>query len=105
MCRRPFFLSNLESVLAAPVQQQLEQKTPDLQHRQQVNHAVSFHALKSQLIQLLLRPAPVGEVVARLQRLFMDNPICCRPHRHVPRQKPSAWRSYHFQRNTRKVVF
>jgi hypothetical protein len=99
------FLSNLESVLVAPVQQQLEQKSAPLQHRQQVNHAVSFHALKSQMMHLLLSKEPIGEVVSRLQRMFLDNPVSCRPNRKVPRQKQSAWRSYHYQRSARKVVF
>jgi hypothetical protein len=99
------FLSNLESILIQPVQEQLQQKSEPLQHRQQVNHAVSFHALKSQMIQLLLSPEPISEVLPKLQRLFLDNPVSHRPMRKVPRRKQSAWRSYHYQRNTRKVVF
>jgi len=99
------FLSNLESILVQPVQEQLRQKSQPLHNRQQVNHAVSFHALKSQMIQLLLSAEPISEVIPKLQRLFLDNPTSNRPKRKVPRQKRSAWRSYHYQRNTRKVVF
>ena len=99
------FLSNLESILIQPVQEQLRQKSEPRQHRQQVNHAVSFHALKSQILQLLLRAEPIAQVLPKLQRLFLDNPVSHRPNRKVPRQKHSAWRSYHYQRNTRKVVF
>jgi hypothetical protein len=99
------FLSNLESVLIQPAQEQLQQHSQSLQHRQQVNHAVSFHALKSQIIALLLNAEPVSEVLLQLQRLFLDNPTCSRPKRKVPRRRRSAWRSYHYQRNTRKVVF
>jgi hypothetical protein len=99
------FLSNLESVLTAPAQQQLRQKSEPLQHRQQINHAVSFHAIKSHIIQLLLSVQPISEVVAKLEDLFLNNPTCQRPGRKVPRKKQSAWRSYHYQRNTRKVVF
>jgi hypothetical protein len=99
------FLSNLESVLIQPVQKQLQQHSEPLQHPQQVNHAVSFHALKSQIISLLLSAEPMSEVLPRLQRLFLDNPTCSRPKRQVPRKKRSAWRSYHYQRNMRKVVF
>lgn len=99
------FLSNLESILIQPVQEQLRAKSPSLQHRQQVNHAVSFHALKSQMIGLLLGPDPIAQVLPKLRRLFADNPVSHRPDRKVPRLKPSAWRSYHYQRRIRKVVF
>lgn len=99
------FLSNLESILIAPAREQLEKKSETLKNGQQVNHAVCFHALKSQMIDLLLSPGPVEEVVLKLQRLFLDNPVSHRPHRVVPRKKKSAWASYHYQRNTRKAVF
>ena len=99
------FLSNLESILIQPVQEQLRQKSETLKNEQQVNHAVSFHALKSQIIRLLLSAEPISEVLPKLQRLFLDNPVSDRPERKVPRRKKSAWVSYHYQRNTRKVVF
>ena len=99
------FLSNLESILIQPAQEQLQQKSEPLEHRQQVNHAVSFHTLKSQIISLLLSSQPISEVLPRLQRLFLNNPVCSRPGRKVPRRKRSGWRSYQYQRNTRKVVF
>jgi IS4 transposase len=44
------FLSNLESLLIAPAQEQLQQKSQKAKYRQQVNHAVSFHTIKSHLI-------------------------------------------------------
>lgn len=98
-------LSNLESILTQPAQEQLRQKSNTLLHRQQVNHAVSFHALKSQLFSLLLSAEPVGEVLPKLHRLFLDNPVSYRASRKVPRKKSSGWRSYHYQRHTRKSVF
>ena len=99
------FLSNLESILIQPVQEQLHQQTQTRQHRSQVNHAVSFHALKSRIITLLLSSEPISEVLPKLHRLFRSNPVSCRPERQVPRRKPSGWRSYQFQRNVKKVVF
>lgn len=99
------FVSNLESLLIAPANQQLAQDSQGLQHRQQVNHAVSFHALKAHLIALLAGPQPMAEVVAKLQRLFLATPTTVRPKRIVPRKKPSAWRSYYHQRQVRKAVF
>jgi len=99
------FLSNLESLLIAPAQEQLEHKSPKAKYRQQVNHAVSFHAIKSHLIDLLLGSEPLETVLPKLQSLFLGNPVAVRPERGVPRKKRSGWRSYNFQRNTRKVVF
>ena len=99
------FLSNMESILIQPAQAQLRQASEQRKHPAQVNHSTSFHALKSQIISLLLSDTPIGEVLPRLQRLFLDNPVSSRPGRKVPRQKKSAWRSYNYQRNIRKVVF
>lgn len=99
------FVSNLESLLIAPANQQLEQQSQALKHRQQVNHAVSFHAIKTHIIALLAGPEPIADIAEKLQLLFLANPTTVRPDRKVPRRKPSAWRSYNFQRNVRKAVF
>lgn len=99
------FLSNLESILTQPAQERLQAKSETFQHRQQVNRAVSFHALKAQIFHLLLSDQPLEQVLPQLHRLFLANPVACRPQRQIPRLKPSAWRSDHFQRNTKKAVF
>jgi hypothetical protein len=99
------FISNLESLLIVPANQQLAQQSQALKHRQQVNHAVSFHAIKSHIIALLASSQPIAQVAEKLQQLFLANPTVVRPERVVPRKKPSAWRSYHHQRNVRKAVF
>jgi hypothetical protein len=99
------FLSNLESVLTRPSEEQLRTQSEASIHPQQVNHAVSFHAIKSQIIPLLLSRQPVEQLLEQLRRLFLANPVSIRPQRKVPRRKQSAWRSYHYQRNTRKAVF
>ena len=99
------FLSNLESLLIAPAQEQLRQKSQTTKHAQQVNHAVSFHTIKSHLLELLLGSEPLETVLPKLQSLFLGNPVSVRPERIVARKKRSAWRSYNFQRNTRKAVF
>lgn len=99
------FVSNLETILTRPVNEQLAEPSRALKHRQQVNHAVGFHALKSQAVALLLSRRPVPEVVAKLERLFLANPTVVRPGRQVPRRKHSDCRSYHYQRNIRKAVY
>jgi len=99
------FLSNLESVLTRPTQRQMTNASPQRQHACQVNRAVSFHALKLHMIQLLLSQEPPGQVIETLERLFAGTPVTARPSRRVPRKKVSAWRSYWFQRHVRKSVF
>ncbi len=99
------FVSNLESLLIVPANQQLEQQSQGLKYRQQVNHAVSFHAIKTHIIALLSSAEPMAQVVQKLQELFLANPTTVRPGRMVPRKKPSAWRSYYHQRQVRKAVF
>jgi hypothetical protein len=66
---------------------------------------VSFHAIKSHIIRLLASQVPLPEVIEQLQRLFLANPTTVRPERKVARRKPSAWRSYNYQRHVRKIVF
>lgn len=95
------FLSNMESVLTASVQKEKDTAaTP-----QKINHAVSFHAIKHHVIELLLSRKPATEVVEELKEVFRGNSVYQRTGRNVPRTKLSAWRSYRFQRNRRKVVF
>lgn len=98
-------VSDLESILIAPANQQLQEHSATLKHPQQVNHAVSFHAIKRHIITLLASQKPVPEVVEELQELFLANPTSQRPERKVPRRKPSGWRSYYYQRHVKKPVF
>jgi hypothetical protein len=99
------FLSNLESVLTRPTQRQLTDSSSQRQHPGQVNRAVSFHALKLHLLELLLSQESPRQVVQKLERLFAGTPVTARPTRNPPRKKVSAWRSYWFQRHVRKSVF
>lgn len=99
------FVSDLESILIGPANQELKEHSLALKHQQQVNHAVSFHAIKTHIIVLLASQEPIPQVVQKLQQLFLANPTTLRPERIVPRKKPSAWRSYYYQRNVRKTVF
>ncbi len=99
------FLSNLESVLTRPTQRQMNGRSSECQHPVRVNRAVSFHALKCHMIELLLSPEPPRRVIQKLQGLFAGTPVTVRPERRTPRKKTSAWRSYWFQRHVCKSVF
>jgi len=99
------FLSNLESALTRPTQRQMTNSSSPCQHGCQVNRAVSFHALKLHIIELLLSQEPPRQVIQKLEGLFAGAPVTPSPSRKVPRKKASAWRSYWFQRHVRKSVF
>ena len=102
------FLSNLESVIAAQAADALPRAGEGeggRRHPAQINRAVSFHALKSRAMELLLGAAPVEEVLGELRALFLANPVSVRPHRRPPRRAPSPLRSHHFQKRVRKIVF
>ena len=98
------FLSNLETVLTCSSNEKLKADSVGHRHVKTVNHAVSFHAIKSRIVDLLLGQRPIEEVLPEIQKLFLRNPGA-RRKRDVPRRKRSAWRSYHYQRTKKKTVF
>jgi hypothetical protein len=98
-------LSNVESIVTGPAQAQLATRTAGRQQPAQLNHAVSLHALKYRLIDLLSCRVPAEKILEELTRWFQANPGSARPGRKVPRRKPSPSRSYHYQRRVRKYVF
>jgi hypothetical protein len=107
--RQDFFaawlLCNLESVLTATTDAALYEHSADRAHPKQVNRAVSFHALKHELLRLLYSDEPIEQVLLKLQAWFAREPTTVRAARNVPRRKLSWPRSYHFQRHVRKIVF
>ena len=100
------FLSNLESVVSAPAQTRLAQpSTTQRKNPLQVNRAVSLHALKYHVIELLASAVPLDEVLRQLEQWLVHNPVSVRKDRKMLRRKPSPLRSYNFQRRIRKIVF
>jgi|SRR5437667_406837 len=98
-------LCNLETVLTGATTSALKEQTLEHANPKQVNRAVSFHALKDQLLALLYSDIPAEKVIEKLQRLFLGCPVSIRPNRKIPRRKLSLYRSYHFQRRLKKSVF
>jgi len=107
--RQDFFaallLCNVESVLTQSAGQVLSEQSATDQHPKQVNRAVAYHALKDQLLDLLYSELPVEQVIEKLQRMFTGAAVAVRPERKPPRPKLSLYRSYHFQRRVKKIVF
>jgi hypothetical protein len=98
-------LSNVESVGVGVAQAELAGRTAGRQQPVQVNRAVSLHAVKYRLIELLTSRVPAGKVLAELTEWFQANPISVRPGRKVRRRECSPARSYHYQRRMKKIVF
>lgn len=100
------FLSNMESILTARVAESLPAAGGNgRKHAAQINRAVSFHAIKNRMFDLLLGPSPVEKVLAELEKLFAANSVSVRPNRHPPRSSPTPLRSHHFFKRVRKIVF
>ena len=95
----------MESVVIGPAQERLAAGALGRVAPVQVNRAVSLHALKSWLIELLASQVPLEEVLKQLTQWFTHNPVCVRRGRKPPRRTQSPSRSYHYQRRVRKIVF
>ena len=98
-------LCNLESALTANTAAALAEASRAHDYPKQVNRAVSFHALKCELLPLLYSDTPVEQVIIKLQSWFAGSPVSVRPERKIPRRKSSLARGYHFQRHLKKTVF
>lgn len=98
-------VSNVESLLSQEPQEQLSAQAATRQYPAQVNRAVSYHALKERMLDLLWSRRPIQKVLEEIQRWMQSNPVSVRPDRSPPRRKQSFHRSYHYQRNLRKTVF
>lgn len=99
-------VANLETMLSAPAQAALTDKSSDATQPLQVNRSNSYHGLKLKLLDLLYRDIPAERVIQQLTKLFVGSPVAVRPDRKVPRRRrPSFHRAYHFQRRVKKAVF
>ena len=97
------YLSGLESILAAPAQARLDAKK--VRHRQTVNRAVSFNAIKNEALALLLGGLEPGPLFERLTALFLQNPSLDRKGRNPPRKKSSARVLLNFHKRQKKHCF
>jgi hypothetical protein len=98
-------VSNLESLLSQEAQEQLSAGDEARQYPAQVNRALSYHALKERILDLLWSRRPLEKTLSDIQRWMQRNPVSLRPDRSPPRRRPSFHRSYHYQRNLKKTVF
>ena len=100
------FLTGLETLLTDEAQAQLQLRSSQTQHIYQVNHAVSFNALKNHVFELLFDDTlDLDTLCQQLTQLFLTDPTCIRPQRIVQRRHPNYYKRYVFHRHKRKVCF
>lgn len=97
------FLSGLESLLTNTAQARLDAK--NTRHRQTVNRAVSFNAIKNQAFELLLTQMTIEPLLEKLTALFVANPCLNRNQRQPTRKKSSARVLLNFQKQQKKYCF
>ena len=95
------YLTGLESLLTLETNQILSTRNTSV-NSQQVNHNVSFHAIKSEALNLLLSDVPIPKVLKKLRALFLTNPTLNKKKPHPPRKKRTARHLLHYHRTQRK---
>lgn len=96
------FLTGLEAQLTEDSDTLLAQKEHTLQ---QVNHAVSFNAIKHRAFDLLVSDLPIDVVLAELTKVFLKRPLVIAHNKSPVRKVSSATRLLNFWKRRRKSVF
>lgn len=97
------YLCGLESLLTDAAQAHLDAK-PN-RHPQQVNHAVSFNAIKHNALDMLFGDTDSEDLCERLTALFTTNPCSQRKGRNPPRKKTSDRGLLDYHRRRKKHCY
>jgi hypothetical protein len=97
------YLSNYESILTEDVDDLLSQKK--VKNAQTVNSCISYNAIKNAAFELLMYEDPIDDVLEKLTKLFLMNPVQIRPGRSSKRGKISPYKSLNYQKRRKKSVF
>ena len=97
------YITGLESLLTDQAEERLSQK--NTKHEYHVNKAVSFNAIKNQVIDLLYHESDLDLLLEKLTKLFLKNPSCTRKNREVPRRKSSDRVLLNHHKRLKKVCF
>ena len=72
---------------------------------QTVNTCVSYNAIKNADFNFLLNKDPIDDVLDKLTKLFLMNPVQIRPERQSRPVKTSLHKSLNYQKRRKKDVF
>ena len=97
------YLAGIESLLTEDTNEELSKK--ERQNSQQVNHNVSFNAIKNQALDLLFSSKRVDNLIEELEILFKTNPVQIRSERKVIRKKSSNYKLLNYHKKTKKICF
>jgi hypothetical protein len=97
------YMTGLEAILTDQAEDQLSQR--NTKHEYHVNKAVSFNAIKNQVIDLLYYESDLDRLLEQLTKLFLKNPSCTRKNRVVPRRKSSTRVLLNHHRRLKKLCF
>jgi hypothetical protein len=98
------YLTSLESILTMETDAILQVKVTS-KHPQQVNRRVSFHAIKSEALNLLSSDLSIDKVLKKLRALFLTNPTLNKNQPTTPRNIKTARHLLHYHRTQRKHCF
>ena len=99
------FLSNMETVLLSRGNERLQERTVHRKAKVKPNRSVSLHTVKMHLFDLLVCLGSAEQVLEKLYRLFLTNPVTIRENRGAPRTKGYPLRRVHFLKRVRKIVY
>ena len=97
------YLTGLESILTLDANEALAGK--ETMHPQQVNHAVSFNAIKNKAFELFASDSDSKTLIKQSEALFLMNPAVVRQDRKVPRKKRSARHRLNYVKRKLKICF
>ena len=99
------YISGLESILINDVDEELANK--DTKNDQQVNHVVSFNAIKNKALELLLTKGELSsdELIEKLEILFRTNPVGINPDKKVLRRKSSTSQLLKYHKRVKKICY
>ena len=101
------FISALESLITEDAQEHLDQKQTQKnnEHPQRVNKAVSFNAIKNQVLELFYRQKDPQIILDTLTRLFLQKTISTIEKPDKTRIKSSLRKKYNFHRRKKKICY
>ena len=105
------FITNLETIVAYDVNQELENEEPLKKHQQKINKSISFNTIKNHAFELLFLDGDIEKALDKIYQLLKTNKIAIRPNRHFhrptkeERKVSKGIKSAAYQKHRKKTVF